>query len=61
MEPLIQGVRDEETIPYENTVEKEEYKEKISGETEKRWREKKMYGQYVREMPETTDQTETWS
>ena len=61
IEKLIEGVKAEHTIEYEDTLEKGEYKEKTMSETERLWREKKMYGQFIREMPETTDETETWS
>lgn len=29
-------------------------------EKEQRWKGKRMYGQFVREMPESTDEKKTW-
>ena len=52
-ENLIKGVYAAETI---NT----EFKKQIEQERKQNWTEKKMYGQFVREMPENVDKNKTW-
>ena len=58
VEPLIEGVKEAETIEYNNTVNKKEFKQSWMREKKELWKKKKkrMYGQFVREMPETTDE-----
>ena len=58
-EPLIEGVKAAETIEYNNTMNKKEFKQRWMNEKEGLWKNKRMSGQFVREMPETTDEKET--
>ena len=37
-----------------------EFKKKVANDLEKNWMGKKMYGQFVREMPENVDKGKTW-
>ena len=56
VEPLIEGVKAAETIEYNDTVNKKEFKQRWMREKKELWKNKGMYGQFVREMPETTDE-----
>ena len=38
----------------------ENLKKQIEQERKQNWTEKKMYGQFVREMPENVDKNKTW-
>ena len=58
VEPLIEGVKAAETIEDNDTVSKKEFKQSWMREKKELWK-KRMYGQFVREMPETTDKKET--
>ena len=49
VEPLIQGVKAAETIEYNNTVNKKEFKQSWMREKKELWKNKTMYGQFVRE------------
>ena len=60
VEPLIEGVKAAETIEYNDRVTKKEFKQKWMREKKELWKNKKMYGHFVQEMPETTDEKETW-
>ena len=59
-ENLIKGVYAAETINTEDTVSSGEFKKQIEQERKQNWTEKKMYGQFVREMPENVDKNKTW-
>ena len=58
VEPLIEGVKVAET-ECNDTVNKKEFKQKWMREKKELWKNR-MYRQFVREMPETTDEKETW-
>ena len=60
VEPLIKDVKAAETIECNDTVNKKEFKQRWMSEKKKLCENKRMYGQFVREMPETTDEKETW-
>ena len=60
VEPLIEGVKAAETIEYNDTVNKKEFKQGWMREKKELWKKERMYGQFSREMPETTDKKETW-
>ena len=59
-ENLIKGVYAAETIHTEDTVSSGEFKKQIEQERKQNWTEKKMYGQFVREMPENVDKNKSW-
>ena len=51
-----------ETIEYNNTVNTvKEFKESWMREKKKLWKNKRMYGQFVRQMPEIMDEKRTWN
>ena len=58
--PLIEAVKVAETIEYTDTMNKKEFKQRWMREKKELWKNKRMYRQFAREMPETTDEKETW-
>ena len=44
----------------EDTLTSGEFKKQIERELKQTWTEKKLYGQFVREMPENVDKNKTW-
>ena len=61
VESLTEGVKAAKTIEYKDTVNKKEFKQSSMREKKELWKNKRMYGQFVREMLETTDEKETWN
>ena len=61
VEPLIEGVKAAETIECNDTVNKKEFKLSWMREKKEIGKNKRMYGHFVTEMPEATDEKETWS
>ena len=59
VEPLIEGVKVAETTEYNDTVSQKEFKQRWMSEKKELWKNKRMYGQFVRKMPETTDEKES--
>ena len=60
VEPLIEGLKGAETMQYNNSVTKKGFKQSwMRGKKELR-KNKRMYEQVVRGMPETTDEKEIW-
>ena len=59
-ENLIRGVAAAEIINTEDTVMSGEFKKQKAQELKQKWRERKMHGQFVREMPEKVDKDKTW-
>ena len=60
VEPLIKGMKVAETTECNNTVNKKDLRQRWMREKKELWKNKRMYDQFVREMPETTDEKETW-
>ena len=56
VEPLIEGVKAAETIRCNDTENKKEFKQRWMREKKELWKNKRMYRQFVRAMPETTDE-----
>ena len=50
-----------ETIQYNNTVNKKKFKQSWMREKNEVQKNKIIYGQFLREMPETTDEKESWN
>ena len=59
-EMLIKGVCASETIETEGIMNKMDFKRQRTQELKQKWTEKRMYGQFVREMPEKVDKNKTW-
>ena len=56
----IEGVYAAEAIHKEDNLTSGEFKRQIEQELKQNWIEKKMYGQFIREMPENVDENKTW-
>ena len=52
VEPLLMAVRQGEIVVSEHSIRKDQYKKMEMTETEEKWREKVMHGQYVRDLGE---------
>ena len=50
-----------ETIQHNNTVNKKKFKQSWMREKNEVQKNKIIYGQFLREMPETTDEKESWN
>ena len=61
VEKLLHGVRMSGTIVAESTIIKNEFKRQKAQELKQKWMEKKMRGQFIREMPEKVDKNRTWN
>ena len=61
VELLIECAKAAETIEYNNTVNKKEFKQIWVREMKELCKNKRIYGHFVRKMPETTDEKETWN
>ena len=60
VEPLIEGVKAAETIEYNDRMNKKEFKQSWKWGKKELQKNKMLYGQFVRKMPETKDEKETW-
>ena len=54
-EMLLKGVKKVGIVKTENLMEKEDFKKNSQNEFKNKWHEKRMYGQFVCEMPEEID------
>ena len=54
-EMLLKGVKKVGIVKTENLMEKEDFKKNSQNEFKNKWHEKRMYGQFVCEMPEKID------
>ena len=60
VEPLLKEVGRSNILDVDGSIPKESYKQKLRTTTEERWKDKRMYGQYYREMSEVADLSKTW-
>ena len=60
VEPLIEGLKGAETMEYNNSVTKKGFKQSWMRGKKELQKNKRMYEQVVRGMPETTDEKEIW-
>ena len=59
-ESLIKGVKIANIVDCEEPKEKTAFKREVQNKYIARWPGRKMYGQFVREMPESVDKDRTW-
>ena len=57
---LLKGLEKVGIVKTENLKEKEDFKKNSQNEFKNKWHEKRMYGQFVREMPEEIDKDLSW-
>ena len=56
----LKGLEKVGIVKTENRKEKEDFKKNSKNEFKNKWHEKRMYGQFVREMPEEIDKGLSW-
>ena len=61
VEQMIEGMKAVQTMEYNDTVNKKEFTQMWMRVKKGLWKSKRMYGQFVREMLEITDEKETWN
>ena len=59
-EMVLKGVKKCGIVKTENFIENENFKKNSQNEFKNKWHEKRMYGQFVLEMPEETDKDLSW-
>ena len=59
-EMRLKGVKRVGIVKTENLMEKEDFKKNSQNEFKSKWHKKRMYGQFVREMPEKIDKDLSW-
>ena len=59
-EMLLKGVKNVGIVKTENLMEKEDFEKNDQNKFKNKWQEKRMYGQFVREMPEEIDKDLSW-
>ena len=57
----LKGLEKVGIVKTENRKEKEDFKKNSQNEFKNKWHEKRMYGQFVREMPEEIDKDLSWN
>ena len=57
---LLKGLEKVGIVKTENLKEKEDFKKNSQNEFKNKWHEKRMYGQFVREMPEEMYKDLSW-
>ena len=60
-EQPLQLTKDSKVIETESCIEPDEFKKAAIDELTNAWREKKMYGQFVREITDDVDETKSWN
>ena len=59
-EMLLKGVKKVGIVKTENLIEKEDFKKNSQNEFKNKWHEKRLYGQFVREMSQEIDKYLSW-
>ena len=59
-EPMLKVESKKETIKTKETVRPEEFKRMQINAREQAWKEKRMHGQYIRDIDESIDKDNTW-
>ena len=59
-ESLLQGVKHVRILNLRESVSKKDFKKSLNEKRVENWKEKQMYGQFIRDMPEGTDKEKSW-
>ena len=59
-EMLLKGVKKVGIVKTESLMENQDFKKNSQDEFKNKWDEKRMYGQFVREIPEEIDKNSSW-
>ena len=57
---LLKGIKNVGIVKTENLMEKEDFKKNSQNDFKNKWHEKRMYGQFVREIPEEIEKDLSW-
>ena len=59
-ENLLQGLKHVRILNYKESVSKKDFKKSPNENRVENWKEKQMYGQFIRDMPDGTDKEKSW-
>ena len=59
-EILLQGMKHVRILKLRESVSKKDFKKSLNENRVENWREKQMYGQFIRDMPDGTDKEKSW-
>ena len=59
-EKILVGVKDVDVIGADNAKSRIDLNKELTDCTFESWKEKKMYGHFIREMPETSNKEHSW-
>ena len=59
-EILLQGMKHVRILKLRESVSKKDFKKWLNENRVENWKEKQMYGQFIRDMPDGTDKEKSW-
>ena len=59
-EILLQGMKHVRILKLRESVSKKDFKKSLNENRVENWKEKQMYGQFIRHMPDGTDKEKSW-
>ena len=59
-ENLLQGVKHVGILKFKESISKKDFKKLLNEKRVENWKEKQMYGQFIRDMTEDTDKERSW-
>ena len=59
-ENLLQGVKHVRILKFKESVSKKDFKKSLNEKRVENWKEKQIYGQFIRDMPEDKDKERSW-
>ena len=59
-ENLLQGVKHVGILKFKESISKKDFKKLLNQKRVENWKEKQMYGQFIRDMTEDTDKERSW-
>ena len=59
-EILLQGMKHVRILKLRESVSKKDFKKSLNENRVENWKEKQMYGQFIRDMPDGTDKEKSW-
>ena len=59
-ENLLQGVKHVRILKFRESVSKKDFKKSLNEKRVENWKEKKMYGQFICDMPDGTEKANFW-
>ena len=59
-EILLQGMKHVRILKLRESVSKKDFKKSLNENRVENWKEKQMYGQFIKDMPDGTDKEKSW-